>query len=188
MAWPKLFFLSFSILLGSVSISYSLRDLKNLNERWYYTGILRANGTLDAARIGYSRLYGELNHNSKFLLDYAKCLTSQQKKSDANKILDRALLICNDPMLHNIRGCNFQDMGDFLEAENSFNLSVNVLPGRIYPYYLLAKLYMKLDFLDKEKAGNMASIVLTKTPKVYSKSIDEMRLEMKALLDTLIIN
>lgn len=91
-------------------------------------------------------------------------------------------------MLHNIRGTNYQDIGCFFEAEKCFMSSVHLLPGRIYPYYLLAKLYAGPEHLDTSKVANMASIVLTKTPKIQSKFIDEMRVEMRALLDTLIIN
>jgi len=181
-------FLLLIVLLVSFLGAYSLRNLKNLNEQWYYANILRSNNNLDAAVIGYNRLYDRLKHNSDFLISYAKCLTSQKRESDAIIILKRALLVCNDPMLYNMLGLNYQSIGDFSETENSFKSAIHLLPGRIYPYYLLAKLYLEPDFIDKKKTNELASIVINKTPKVHSKAVDEMRLEMKALLDTLIIN
>ena len=46
-----------------------------------------------------------------------------------------------------------------------------VLPGRIYPYYLLAKLYAEPGYRNREKFEKMQRIVLTKEPKVYSTAI-----------------
>ena len=57
-----------------------------------------------------------------------------------------------------------------------------MVPDRIYPYYLLAKLYAEPDFFDKERTEQMANIVLTKSPKVDSGAIDEMRTEIRSLL------
>ncbi len=180
-------FLSLLIFGCSIGCSYSLRGLKELSYRWYYVDVLRSSGTLNAATVGYGRLYRELKHNPKFLLDCAKSFIFQQKRIEANVILERALLVSNNPVLYNMKGRNLMNMSDFCAAENCFKSSVHLLPGRIYPYYLLTKLYLEPGFWDRNKAIEMASIVLTKPPKVYSKAIIEMRLEMKVLLDTLIV-
>jgi len=52
-----------------------------------------------------------------------------------------------------------------------------MIPVRLYPYYLLAKLY--LDMGLTEKACEMAEIVRNKTPKVESNAVTEMREELK---------
>ena len=88
-------------------------------------------------------------------------------------------------MLYNLQGRNYQKARNYLAAENSFKSSVHLLPGRIYPYYLLAKLYAEPMFFDKDKVDEMASIVLLKKPKVESKAIDEMRSDMIELLQIL---
>ena len=49
---------------------------------------------------------------------------------------------------------------------------INV-PNRIYPYYLLMKLYVETG--DEEKAQEAANTVLTKESKVQSTAVNEMR-------------
>ena len=53
---------------------------------------------------------------------------------------------------------------------------------RIYPYYLLAKLYAEPDFRKPDKLEQMVEIVLTKEPKIQSSAIREMRDEVKKLI------
>ncbi|GAE82048.1 hypothetical protein JCM10512_222 [Bacteroides reticulotermitis JCM 10512] len=60
--------------------------------------------------------------------------------------------------------------------------STHRLPGRIYPYYLLVKLYTEPEFQNLEKFKQTASIVLTKEPKVQSTAIKEMREEVRKLI------
>lgn len=67
--------------------------------------------------------------------------------------------------------------------EYAFNeyYSTHRLPGRIYPYYLLAKPYS--EWGKEEKMQEMADIVLTKEPKVQSAAVREMRAEMRTLIN-----
>ena len=58
-----------------------------------------------------------------------------------------------DPMILNVIGKNYQQMGDCLSAEDWFIRSTHRLPGRIYPYYLLAKLYAEPGFRQPDKFG-----------------------------------
>lgn len=175
----------FMILTGNCGISFILRDSKYLADRWYYATNLRSKQILNAAVDVYDGLFDKLKHNSRFLLDYSKCLSLQENFSEANVVLERAKKVSCDPILRNIQGCNYQTMGLFLESESCFKESSYLIPIRIYPYYLLAKLYSEPQFLDTEKARQMANIVLTKEPKIYNKAIDEMRAEMTILLSDL---
>jgi hypothetical protein len=50
------------------------------------------------------------------------------------------------------------------------------IPNRLYPHYLLAKLYHEMGWKDKAEAET--NIVLTKPPKVESKAVEEMREEL----------
>lgn len=62
-----------------------------------------------------------------------------------------------------------------------FLISVSRLPGRIYPYYLLAKLYSEPNYRDKDKFEDMKWNVLNRTPKVHSTAIEEMRQEVEEM-------
>jgi hypothetical protein len=52
----------------------------------------------------------------------------------------------------------------------------NLVPNRLYPHYLLAKLYHEMG--PKDRAEAEINIVLTKPPKVESMAVEEMREEL----------
>jgi uncharacterized protein HemY len=82
-------------------------------------------------------------------------------------------------MLYNVAGRSCQAMKDYATAEKYFWRATHVTPSRLYPYYLLAKLYAETG--SQDKASEMADIVLTKEPKVDSEAVREMREEVRAL-------
>ena len=57
----------------------------------------------------------------------------------------------------------------------------DIVPSRMYPYYLLAKMYQESN--QQQKAEEMARVVLTKEPKVHSTAVEEMRQEVKKIID-----
>ena len=59
----------------------------------------------------------------------------------STEILKETMRISSDAMILNIIGKNCQALGEYKEAEEWFIRSTHRLPNRIYPYYLLAKLY-----------------------------------------------
>ena len=69
-------------------------------------------------------------------------------------------------------------------AEHWFIRSTHRLPNRIYPYYLLAKLYAEHpDVFSKEKLEWAVRMVLEKEAKVESTAIRQMREEVKKMLE-----
>lgn len=58
-----------------------------------------------------------------------------------------------------------------------------MLPERIYPYYLLTKLYSAPTFFQEDKFINAANAVLSKEPKVDNSAVREMREEVKILIN-----
>ena len=125
-------------------------------------------------------LYGD-----EFFQSAGHCLHKLNEYEASNEILQEASDYSCDPMIFNIMGKNNQLLKRYELAEEYYLRSSYRLPGRIYPYYLLAKLYAEQGYYQPEKLKMMANTVLTKEPKVYSKAIEEMRSEMKVLLDTL---
>jgi len=79
-------------------------------------------------------------------------------------------------------GKNCQALHEYKCAEAFFLISVSRLPGRIYPYFLLAKLYAEPGFYQRQKLEQAARMVMEKEPKVQSTAIRQMREEIKKLL------
>ena len=129
----------------------------------------------------YREIYPLLSDQIQFLFEYAQCLNKSELYEESNEVLEKAIKISCDPMLYNIMGKNFHAMKRYTEAERCFIKSSNIVPNRIYPYYLMTLMYV--DAGEIEKAKDMAQIVLTKEPKVQSTAVTEMRNEMKKLLE-----
>lgn len=95
---------------------------------------------------------------------------------------EQACLYTADPMVLNVMGKNYQELHSYTQAETCFRRAIHRLPGRIYPYYLLANLYAEPDYYHPDKLKEVANIVLTKEPKVHSTAIKEMRVKVRELI------
>ncbi|WP_301088039.1 O-antigen ligase family protein [Bacteroides acidifaciens] len=149
---------------------------------WYRSKMLYNIGAYQSAKEDYGKLYPELANRGAFLFEYGYSLHKLKEYDNSTRILEEAMTHSNDPMILNIIGKNYQALGDYEKAEEYLIRSTHRLPGRIYPYYLLAKLYAEPQYLQPEKLKYAAEIVLTKEPKVQSTAVREMREEVKKLL------
>lgn len=174
--------ISFLICFGVGIGIFKLRNLNELSERWYNTNILFNNRVYDKASKSYDLLYSYMNYKPEFLIKYAFSLYSQGNYLKACEILERAKLVSCNSKIWNMQGKYYKAAGYYRTAEYCYEQSLFLAPERIYPYYLLAKLYMESNYYNKEKAKQMANIVMTKSPKIYTKAIDKMREEMSLLL------
>ena len=148
---------------------------------WTNAQVLYHAGAYRSAEKAYEKLYPQLKERASFLFEYGHGLHKQGKFEASNRILKEALERSCDPMILNIIGKNCQAMGDYRTAEAWFIRSTHRLPGRIYPYYLLAKLYTELGFYRPDKLAEMKRMVLTKEPKVHSTAVRQMREEVKKM-------
>lgn len=176
------------ILTGNALIIYKLRNANELSQRLYYIKVLQYQALQKEASTGYGRLYPFFKHDFNFLIKYARSLYIQKRYSEAVQILERAKLVSCHPRIYNLQGQIYQSAGDFASAERCYKKSTQLLPIRIYPYYLLAKLYAEPSFYHEAEMKKMINVVLFKKPKVYSKAIQDMRMEMDALLNNQFIN
>ena len=148
---------------------------------WVNARMLYHAGAYAAANTAYDKLYPQLREKGAFLFEYGHSLHKAGFYNESNKYLDKALVYCADPMILNVIGKNYQALRCYNWAEELLLASVHRLPGRIYPYYLLAKLYAEPEFLNREKFEEMKGIVLMKAPKIHSMAIEEMRRKVEEI-------
>lgn len=174
-----LLFISIITLLGVYYWKYNQYDAcKN----WYRSKMLYNIEAYQSAKEAYGKLYSELKNRGAFLFEYGYCLHKLKQYDSSTIVLEEAMKHSCDPMILNIIGKNYQAVGKYEKAEESLIRSTHRLPGRIYPYYLLAKLYVEPKYQQPEKLKRMVEVVLTKEPKVQSTAVKEMRVEVKKLL------
>ena len=121
--------------------------------------------------------------NARQMFEQAHALHKAGEWQASTDLLMETMKISSDAMVLNIIGKNFQSMGQPEMAEHWFVRSTHRLPNRIYPYYLLAKLYAEHpDVFPKEKLEWAARMVLEKKAKVESTAIRQMRKEVKEMM------
>lgn len=159
------------------------RQEEDACRKWVYARMLYYSGAYKAANEAYGELYPILKDRGAFLFEYGHSLHKSFLYSDSNKYLEEACLYSTDPMVLNVIGKNYQELHCYEQAETFFYKAIHRLPGRIYPYYLLANLYAEPDFYNPDKLKEVAGIVLTKEPKVHSTAIKEMRSKVREILE-----
>ena len=122
--------------------------------------------------------------NARRMFEQAHALHKAGEWQASTDLLKETMKVSSDAMVLNIIGKNFQAMGQPKVAEHWFVSSTHRLPNRIYPYYLLAKLYAEHpDVFPKEKLEWAVRMVLEKEAKVESTAIRQMREEVKKMLE-----
>ena len=122
--------------------------------------------------------------NARRMFEQAHLLHKAGEWEASTELLLETMKISSDAMVLNIIGKNCQAMGQPEEAERWYLRSTHRLPNRIYPYYLLAKLYAEHpDVFPKEKLEWAVRMVLEKEAKVESTAIRQMREEVKKMLE-----
>ncbi len=128
----------------------------------------------------YEKLYEYLENEGQFLLNYGGTLSLEGEHHKAIELLQRAQQRFADPNIHISLGNSYAALGGIPEAEHHYRLAYHIIPNRLYPLYLLTKLYYNNDM--REQAQQTGRTVIDFEEKVSSPAIDEMKKEIKALL------
>lgn len=127
----------------------------------------------------YEELYPELCDEPRFLFEYGHALSKSERCFLSDWVLRRGTRFSGDPMFWNVMGNNSKARGDAAAAEQYYLKAYRRLPNRLYPLYLLAKLYFETE--QEGKAREMARRVLAFEPKVPSTAVREMKGEIRRL-------
>ncbi len=151
--------------------------------QWGRIQMLYNNKAYESVAEDYHSLHDKLKHKPEFLFEEAQCLSKTGQYTETIRVLERAKRLSGDPMIRYMIAKNRQSLGDYREAERELLRGIEILPERLYPYYLLAKLYAEPEFYQEDKFREAAGAVLTKEPKVESSAVREMRTEIKKILE-----
>lgn len=150
---------------------------------WMPVRVLYHSGAFKTAAEEYGKLYDKMSWNKDFCFEYGRALYKVGNYSEAEEVLLKAMTVSGDPMILNILGRNAQESGEYGKAEMYLLRSTRRLPERVYPHYLLVKLYAEPEFFDRVRLIREAEYVLNAVPKVNSTAIREMRQEVKKILE-----
>jgi tetratricopeptide (TPR) repeat protein len=128
----------------------------------------------------YPELMPLMGENPTFMFEYGRSLNMEGRFSESLEVMLRAARLSNDPMNWNVIGNNYKALGDYDRAAEAYLKAYNIIPSRMYPLYLLGKMYSEIG--DRERAAHYARRVVGMTPKVSSPATDDMQREMKEVL------
>ncbi len=139
----------------------------------------------DKDLLSLDSLMSEHSWDNHYLFDYGKALRNNGYYEKSNTILKQGVQQSSDPMFLNLIGRNYHDIRDYAQAELYFTRSINRLPGRMYPYYLLAKLYCDPANFEPIKFKAIYNAARSIKPKVISPAIEQISHELFLLNDSI---
>ena len=99
----------------------------------------------------------------------------------SNEVMMDLLSHSSDPMPLNIIGKNYTELNMRDSAEHYLHRSTLRCPNRLYPHYLLMKLYLRQP-ADSTGARREAKILLSTKEKVPSSAVEQMKKEAVKLM------
>ncbi len=179
--YKRIFFIGVAIL--GITLFWTQKDYYRAYQKWDRAQMFYNNKAYTAALEEYGPLYPLLKHKPEFLFEAAQSLSKTGQYEKANEYLERAVLLSSDPMLYYVMAKNEQCLGEYRQAEKHLLHAIDILPERIYPYYLLMNLYTELSYFQPAKLKMAIDSVLTKKPKVESSAIKEMKEKARSMLN-----
>ena len=179
--WHRIPSISICIVLIVAAWGFSglYQEKIEATKAWKQIKPLYSMQSYDAARLEYATLYHLLKDNPRFLFEYGHALHKTGRFTQSNAILKEGAQYSSDPMFYNVIGNNFKELGEHDRAEEMYRFAFDMLPNRIYPLYLLMKLYAETN--QSDKAFEMAQKIIEFVPKVDSPAVRDIKEEAKKL-------
>lgn len=169
-----------SCLIGWTGIYKRSKLRVNANRQWSDIRIWTSYERYDYIVDDGARFLEAMQWDFRFLYDYGYALHKTGDYRRSNEILGLGIQISCDPIFWVIVGKNYEAMGDFTAAEAAYQHAHNMIPDRVYPLYLLAKLYFRFE--QQEKALIVSRMVIDHTPKIESVQTRKMQKELCEML------
>lgn len=169
------------ILLSVISVRHypEHRNQKQAEAEWYNTEYWYNTEMYDRVVQESAELLPYLKNDSHFMFAYGQSLNKTGNYRLSDSVLKEGSKLCSDPMFWNVMGNNSLALGRYREAEERYKYAFYMVPNRMYPLNLLAKLYYAEG--DTARFLEMAEIVESFIPKVESVNTERLRSEIREL-------
>lgn len=160
---------------------HNRRPTHQAYKEWSKAKLLYQSGLYREAETEYREIYPLLNDQVNFLFEYGRTLHQNGQYKESTAVLTQGTLFSCDPMFYNLIGKNHQALKSSYNAREAYQRAINLIPHRLYPYYLMAKMHIENNATGE--ARKWAQVVVDKEPKVPSTAVTEMKTEMKKYLE-----
>lgn len=128
----------------------------------------------------YQGVINKLPRERQVLLSYGKVLYMNGKIKQSVNILEKVSQTIADPFLLINLGNSYQVLKKYNLAEKAYINASNMIPNRMYPKYLLAKMYLQNQ--DTLRSKELARKIIRMPVKIPSQATIQMKEEMEQLL------
>lgn len=149
------------------------------HQRWS----VAASSVLDNERYAlkeYKSIYPALSHRGTFLYNYGAELYETGRYEESLHMLQQAAKYFNHTDLHLYLAKAYERNNMPEQAISTYRALIDMVPGRFYPRYFLAKCYVGSG--NMEMASATARQILSMPVKVPSNEVTRIKEEMKQLL------
>lgn len=169
--------------MGGVALCADLREYghREVYREWKDKSVCYAMEDYAGVAEEYGKLFPALKNEYKFLFEYGHALHKTGQYEESNIVLEQGVRHSADPMFWNVMGNNFLALKQYDRSRAAYLRAYYTCPNRIYPLYLLTKLEAARG--DTAKLTYYGRILLDKRPKVPSLAVEEMKAEIRRLLD-----
>ncbi|MDR2145082.1 MAG: hypothetical protein LBE91_01300, partial [Tannerella sp.] len=128
----------------------------------------------------YEKALPSLKNNGFFRFYYGSALAQTGKTEESIEQLQLSIEKSSNPNSYLLLGQSFQKLKKYSEAETAYKTVIHMIPYKLYPKYLLTRLYMEKG--DTVNAKNQAIEILETQEKVPTTAAKEIKDEMKKYL------
>lgn len=164
------------LLISNFGILMKRRESK---KQWFAAGKWYDKKDYEYVLSDYPNLFDDLKDFSQYLFEYGHSLNKMGYYEKSDSILLLGTSLSSDPMFWNVMGNNSMALGRFREAEERYKHAFYMVPNRLYPLYLIAKLYYIEG--DTARFHDMAGLIETFIPKVESANTKRLSSEIREL-------
>ena len=170
-------------IMGIVVLFFDFREFgrREAYRKWKNNAVYYTGGDYQSIVEEYGKLYPVLKNDFKFLFEYGHSLHKAGRYEESNVILKQGTRHSADPMFWNITGNNYLALKQYDQGMTAYLRAYYTCPNRVYPLYLLTKLEAERG--DTTMMNYYGRILLGKRPKVPSLAVDEMKFEIRKMLD-----
>ncbi len=178
---PEILIIGVALVFLICVLKIKIPDLKSSNraeaelikiERWYHLGYYEYVIEDCEELLPYM-------DDQRYLFAYGQSFNKIGNYSMSDSLLIKGTKISSDPMFWNVMGNNSLAQGKYREAEERYKHAFYMVPNRLYPLVLLAKLYYAEG--DTARFLKMTDVVENFVPKVESRRTENLRAEIREL-------
>lgn len=142
--------------------------------KWHEEQQFAGFGIYDGVSDSLAVLYPWLKKEYRYLYDYGYALHKVGHYKKSNEILYEGASMSSDPMFYDIIGKNYEALGDYEMAKQSWLHAHYMVPSRLYPYILL------MEMCDRRGDRREA---LVYAEKVLSMQVNYRNIAMRELYE-----